>query len=139
VLVFDILFKWACWYYCFIFCGPWLILWSLVLSRCVQALYLAWLPAARADGAASAFRGAGREVKWAVGLVTAALCAGSQLMIGTRTAAATVAVTAIVSVWFAHVCVRKIDGITGDCVGAASEMTELAVLCTGIFQNTMYV
>jgi adenosylcobinamide-GDP ribazoletransferase len=61
---------------------------------------------------------AGLAAAWGSSIGTAVICAGCSL-----------AVTVLAGFY----CWKRIQGITGDCVGATSEIVEIAVLLGGLF------
>ncbi len=97
-----------------------------VLGRTAQVCSMILLPYARSSGGlASIFINSRRrsDMYWALGIAgTAALFAG-----GTGVAALILAALTVFlfSLW----CMKKIGGITGDTVGAATEIVETAALC----------
>jgi adenosylcobinamide-GDP ribazoletransferase len=131
-IVFTILAKAWCWQFYLDKGDPVIVLWSLVFSRSMQGFLIAFLPNARAESIAAPFgKGgglarisvlisfvvAGFATIWLSSLTTAMVSAGFSL-----------AVTAL----FGLYCWRRIQGITGDCVGAANEIAEMSVLVGGM-------
>ena len=97
------------------------------LSRAAAVGLGVLLPNARPDGHARVLEGAGRPraaAAAATGVAVAGLCAGWP---GVWAAAAVAAVAAL---WGWH-CVRRLGGVTGDTLGAASEAGEVVVLLLG--------
>jgi adenosylcobinamide-GDP ribazoletransferase len=95
-----------------------------VLSRVPMVALMCWLPAARAKGLSqSVGRPDGRALGLAalIGLVVALMFAGP-------VAVPLVVVCAVVTVVWAGVARAKIGGQTGDILGAAQQLTEVAVL-----------
>jgi adenosylcobinamide-GDP ribazoletransferase len=94
-------------------------------GRCALVFQLNLLPYARAEGGlASAFVKArhGLQPVWAM----AVLAGASWLLLGLAGVAVVVGVL-LTNVLFAWYCHRKIRGFTGDTLGAACELTEVAV------------
>jgi len=97
------------------------------LSRSAAAGVGALLPNARPDGMGRVLEGAGRgrvAVAAAVGAAIAGLSAGWAGL------AAAAGVAALAALWGWH-CRRRLGGVTGDTLGAASEGCEIAVLLAG--------
>jgi adenosylcobinamide-GDP ribazoletransferase len=127
-IVFAILTKAWCWQFYFEKGNPWIVFWSLVFSRSMQGFIIA----ARADSIAGAFRIENAFGK--VMVVLSFLVTGSftALEASLSTALVYAAFSLVVSVLFCLYCVKKIGGITGDCVGAANELAEISVLLSGM-------
>jgi cobalamin 5'-phosphate synthase/cobalamin synthase len=97
------------------------------LSRSAAAGLGALLPSARADGLVRVLDGAGRA-RVAVAAATGVAIAG--LAGGLPGLAAAAGVAAIAALWGWR-CLRRLGGVTGDTLGAASEGCEIAVLLVG--------
>jgi adenosylcobinamide-GDP ribazoletransferase len=134
-IVFAILTKAWCWQFYFERGNPWIVFWSLVFSRSMQGFIIAFVPNARTDSIAGPFglRSWFARVSLVVSFVIAgfaAFCLSSL-----RTAVVSAGFSLAVTVLFALYCWRRIQGITGDCVGATNEIAEISVLVGGmIFQ-----
>jgi adenosylcobinamide-GDP ribazoletransferase len=134
-IVFAILTKAWCWQFYFEKGNPWIVFWSLVFSRSMQGFLIAFVPNARTDSIAGPFglRSWFARVSLVVSFVIAgfaAFCLSSL-----RTAVVSAGFSLAVTVLFALYCWRRIQGITGDCVGATNEIAEISVLVGGmIFQ-----
>ena len=131
-IVFDVLIKAGCWQFFFERGNPWFIFWSLVFSRAMQGLAIAFIPNARAESIAAPFGQGGRFSKISVvlaflvtGLVTAWLLSPEAALV---CALCSLAATVIIGFY----CWRKLQGITGDCVGATNEIAEISVLLGGM-------
>jgi adenosylcobinamide-GDP ribazoletransferase len=131
-IVFAVLIKAWCWQAYFEKSDPWIIFWSLVFSRVMQGILVAFVPGARKESIAAPFGAGGRFPKLSVvvSFVIAALSAAWISSIGTAVvfAGCSLAVTALAGFY----CWKRIQGITGDCVGATSEIVEIAVLLSGL-------
>ncbi len=131
-IAFDILIKAGCWQFFFEGGKPWFIFWSFAFSRTMQAMAIAFLPNARAESIAAPFGQGGRFARVSVilaylvtGLTAAWLLSPSAALI---CALCSFAATLL----FGFYCWRKLQGITGDCVGATSEIAEISVLVGGM-------
>jgi adenosylcobinamide-GDP ribazoletransferase len=124
-IVLDLMAK--VWFYGFILGhdGIMLIAASFVISRSMQSLVLAYVPSAAA-GTASSFTGTSHRI---IITVSAIIALGAAVFIpyGVISGCFSLVACAI----FIFVCIRKIGGITGDCVGAVNEIAEIAVLAAG--------
>jgi len=131
-IVFDLLFKFLLWRFWFEHATVWIICLSLVLSRTMQGTLLITMPNARKEGIAAAFAGLhqrrykilGGMLLSIVGLFAIFVSPTVWIAIGSLLAAF------IVTTLWALFCGKKIGGITGDCLGAANELVEVAVLLT---------
>jgi adenosylcobinamide-GDP ribazoletransferase len=105
---------------------------SLVISRSLQAGALTFLPyAGVSKGIAGAFTGTTRRIL-STGSVLLAL--GACCVVHVPTGAMAVAISGCAGAFFLSVCMKKIGGITGDCVGALSEVAEISVIIVGLLQ-----
>lgn len=132
-IVLDLLMKVMCWQFFFARGEVGVVLWSLVFARSVQGLLIAFVPSARAGSVAGPFRietAFGRAMVVLSFLVTGSIAA---LEASLSTALLYAASSVVVSALFALYCMKKLDGITGDCVGAANELTEISVLLSNLF------
>jgi adenosylcobinamide-GDP ribazoletransferase len=109
---------------------------SLILSRSIQALSLCFLPNARGQGSVAASFAAGNAVKVATVLSALLVPALALALRNAWWAAIPIVCALVASAAFLGVCMRKIRGITGDCVGAASETCEVAMLCVGLLVSS---
>jgi adenosylcobinamide-GDP ribazoletransferase len=132
-IVFAVLMKAWCWQAYFERNDPWMIFWSLVFSRVMQAILVAFVPSARKESIAAPFGAGGSFPRFSVliSCLIAGLAAGWMSSIGTAVicTGCALAVTGLAGFY----CWKRIRGITGDCVGATSEMVEIAVLIGGLF------
>ena len=132
-IVFVVLIKAWCWQAYFEKNDPWMIFWSLVFSRVMQGILVAFVPSARKESIAAPFGSGGRFPKFSVlvSYLIAGLAAAWGSSIGTAVicAGCSLAVTVLAGFY----CWKRIQGITGDCVGATSEIVEIAVLLGGLF------
>lgn len=131
-IVFDILIKTGCWQFFFESGNPWFIFWSLVFSRAMQAIAVAFIPNARAESMAAPFGQGGKFSRLSVLLAFLLVWLAATWLLPPRAslvfASGSLAVTSV----FAFYCWRRIRGITGDCVGATNELAEISVLLGGI-------
>lgn len=98
-----------------------------VLARWSSLPLIRWLPYARADGAGKPFVGAVTGPRLFAGTLLAALLV--TLALGWRAlpaGLAAAAVTAIAARYFR----ARLDGITGDCLGATNQLVELVTYLT---------
>ena len=98
-----------------------------VMSRATLAVLAALFRAARPDGHGAAFQAGVRPAAIAIGLVIAV--AASIFALGGLGVAAG-AVGLVAAVGLAFFLAGRLDGVTGDVLGAAVEISELAVLLT---------
>jgi adenosylcobinamide-GDP ribazoletransferase len=131
-IVLDLIIKVWCWQFFFTRGEVGVVFWSLVLARSVQALSIAFVPNARTGSIAAAFRietGFGKALVVLSFLVTGSIAAfEASLPAALAYAGSSLAVSAL----FALYCVKKIGGITGDCVGTVNELGEVSVLLSGM-------
>jgi adenosylcobinamide-GDP ribazoletransferase len=106
---------------------------SCVISRIMQSCCIAFLPYARpGSGTAAPFFGSNKS-KW---LVSAALVVSyfiGSLFSGFVKPGVLFLCGIMVTFIFLLFCKSKIGGVTGDCIGACSEIVENAVLLCGLF------
>ena len=134
-LVFDILIKAGCWEFFLEKGNPWFIFWSFVFSRSMQGVVIAFIPNARAESIAAPFGQGGKSARISVllaylvsGLAAAWFLSPSAALV---CALCSLAATLLLGFY----CWRKLQGITGDCVGAISEIAEITMLVGGmVFQ-----
>lgn len=101
---------------------PDLVFWVIALSRAMQALTLTLFPSARTGGTAAPFLpSAGTKV---VTMISVVLAAGVVFfLVPLVTASVVVASMILASLLWGGYCMLRIRGITGDCVGAANEIS----------------
>ncbi len=108
--------------------GLWWFVVALGLSRILQGVMLQLLPYARGtEGKASGYRGP----PWVAALLVvecAAVLAASSWRLGTNATLVATGVGMLLMLPIVLAYVRRVGGITGDCVGAASEVFELGFL-----------
>jgi adenosylcobinamide-GDP ribazoletransferase len=131
-IVLDLLIKVWCWQFFFTRREVAVVVWSFAFARSMQGLIITFLPNARPASTAGPFR-----VDSILGKVSMILS-----FVGTGVVAAYVssvmaalvfaASSLLVSAAFAFYCLKKIGGITGDCVGATNELVEVSVLVGGM-------
>jgi len=129
-IMFDLLFKFLLWSFCFEQAHIRIILISLVISRTMQGCLLVTMPNARSEGIASAFAGNHfLRHKILAGIMLATVSASCVILSPTSfTFIATLFAAAVVTFLWALYCKKKIRGITGDCLGGLNELVELTVL-----------
>ena len=131
-IVLDLLIKVWCWQFFFARGEVGAVVWSLIFARSMQGLFIAFVPNARTGSIAGAFR-----IESAFGkamVVLSFLIAGSITAFdaSVSTALLYAASSLVVSALFALYCVKRIGGITGDCVGTTNELVEIGVLLSGM-------
>ena len=97
-----------------------------VLGRAAQVCSMALLPYARSTGGlASIFINSRRrsDIYWTLGI------AGIASLLAGGAGVAALILGAVAAYLFSLWCLKKIGGITGDTVGAATELVETAALC----------
>jgi adenosylcobinamide-GDP ribazoletransferase len=131
-IVFDLLIKAGCWQFFLERGNPWFIFWSFVFSRSMQGLVIAFIPNARAESIAAPFGQGGKSARISgilvylvTGLAAAWLLSPPAALV---CALGSLAATSV----FGFYCWKKLQGITGDCVGATSEIAEISVLVGGM-------
>lgn len=131
-IVFDILIKWLLWRIFFIEGSVHVIISSLVMGRCFQAQLIMLLPNARQDGIAASFAKKTKPIQ--IGVITSFILTLAYLTLLFSWYNVTIFLISalIIAVAFGTMCNKRINGITGDCVGAVNELVELAVLFSGL-------
>lgn len=116
-----------------------IILISLIMSRSFQALALSIMKSATpGQGSASHFcqGGSGWQV-WLSNLLIFLLCI---FIVPNQLIMAGIIIGAFVAgMVFMLYCKKRIDGVTGDCIGALNEITEIAILVGGIVGATYLI
>ena len=133
VIVFDLLIKASCWQLYLDQDRMEVIVWSLVFARSTQALMIAFLPNAREESIAAPFGQGGKIVRGLTLLSFLITVLIAAFTISPFAAFIYGGCAVLFAAPFALYCWKKIGGITGDCVGAANELAEVAVLLGGIF------
>ncbi len=131
-IVLDLLIKVWSWQFFLARREVAVVVWSMVFARSVQGLFITFIPNARSASTAGPFRvnstpgkamvvlsflGTGMVAAYLWSIAASLVFAGSSLL---------------VSAVFALYSLKKIDGITGDCVGATNELVEISVLLSGM-------
>ena len=131
-IVFDILIKALCWQFFFDRGNPWLIFWSFVFSRAMQGLAIAFIPNARVESIAAPFGQGGQNAR--ISVIFAYLVTGlaAAWLLSPPAALVCALCSLAATLLFGLYCWRKVQGITGDCVGAINELAELSVLLGGM-------
>ena len=111
------------------------ILFSLIISRIFQGLSLTFLPyAGLIKGTAAAFTGRTHRFSITInGVIVLAVCC----VFSFYSAALSIVSAAIACFGLVALCLNKINGINGDCIGAINEIAEIAILLSGTFITTM--
>jgi adenosylcobinamide-GDP ribazoletransferase len=106
---------------------------SLIWSRLFQAVALTFVPSATPQkGIASAFSGGRYRVQVLVSFATVLLICF--LVFNKPFAVILLVIFALaLLLCFVYICMKKIGGLTGDCIGAINEISELAILFAGSF------
>lgn len=131
-IIFDLLIKASCWHFSLARDRLEIVFWSLVFARSVQGLMIAFFPNPREESIAAPF-GQGRKIVRDLTLVSFLMTGLIAAFTITPFGAFVYGGCAVfVSGLFGLYCRRRIGGITGDCVGAASELAEVGVLLGGI-------
>jgi adenosylcobinamide-GDP ribazoletransferase len=132
-IVFDLLLKWLLMKPIIETENYTLLLMLFIISRSVQPLLLSFFPYARKGGGTAApFCESGKV--YSLLSVAAALIISGYLLKLNGIFAMLVAII-IVLLWGLY-CRKRIGGITGDCIGAGNEFTEIALL---ILFNWIYI
>jgi adenosylcobinamide-GDP ribazoletransferase len=131
-IVFDILIKALCWQFFFERGNPWPIFWSFVFSRAMQGLAIAFIPNARVESIAAPFGQGGRFARISVILAYLFIGLAAAWLLSPPAALVCALCSLAATLLFGLYCWRKLQGITGDCVGAINELAELSVLFAGM-------
>jgi len=131
-IVFDVLIKAGCWQFFFDCGAPWFIFWSLVFSRAMQGLAIAFLPNARTGSIAAPFGQGAKFSRMSVVLAFLVVGLAAAWLVSPGASLVFALCSLLVTSVFALYCWRKIRGITGDCVGATNELVEISVLLGGM-------
>ena len=131
-IVFDLLIKTFCWNELFKAGEIYVIIASLVISRCIQSLYLAFLRPVKETSTLTPFSKSSIIIKISVLCVFTLFWSLSYYFAGFLPSILYFMPALFIAVLFGIYCMKKIGGITGDCVGAVNEISEITVLITGI-------
>jgi adenosylcobinamide-GDP ribazoletransferase len=115
------------------------ILVSIVMSRSFQALALSMMNSATpGQGSASHFCQGGS--RWQIVLSNLLIFSLSIVVVSNQVVMAGIIVSAVITgVVFMLYCKKRIDGITGDCIGALNEITEIVILTGGMIFSTYLI
>lgn len=114
--------------------GPWqaggLLVAVAAASRAVMVFHWQGLPLARPEGLSARFGQPSRGAALVAGAIGLAIALGILIAAGAAYGAfgAALLAAAITSVLFDRLCDRKIGGQTGDTIGAAQQLSEVAML-----------
>jgi len=131
-IVLDMLIKAGCWQFFFERGNPWLIFWSFSFSRAMQGLAIAFIPNARAESIAAPFGKGGSSAKVFVTIAFLVTTIAAAWFSSPEAALACALCSLAAPLLFGFYCWKKIQGITGDCVGAMNEIAEVSVLLGGL-------
>jgi len=131
-IVFDILIKAGCWQFFLERGNPWFIFWSFAFSRATQGLAIAFIPSARAGSIAAPFGQGGKFARISVILTFLFTGLAAAWLFSPHAALVCALCSLGTTLIFGFYCWRKLQGITGDCVGATNEIAEISVLLGGI-------
>jgi adenosylcobinamide-GDP ribazoletransferase len=131
-IVFDILLKAGCWEFFLEKGDPWFILCSFVFSRSMQGVVIAFIPNARAESIAAPFGQGGKSARISVILAYLVTGLAAAWLLSPPAALVCALCSLAVTLLFGFYCWRRIQGITGDCVGATNELVEIGVLLAGV-------
>ena len=132
-IVFDLLLKTFCWSELFKAGEIYVIIISLLFSRCAQSLFLISLPVAIETSILSRLSKSNIPIKISVLCVFILFVALGGYFVGYMHSILYAVSVVLVAILFSIYCMKKINGITGDCVGAVNELSEVAVLIAGLF------
>jgi adenosylcobinamide-GDP ribazoletransferase len=134
-IVFDILIKAWCWQFYLERGNPWFIFWSFVFSRAMQGVAIAFIPNARVGSIAAPFGQGGKFARVSVILAYLVTGLAAVWLLSPHAALVCALCSLAATLVFGFYCWRKLQGITGDCVGATNEIAEVSVLLGGmVFQ-----
>jgi adenosylcobinamide-GDP ribazoletransferase len=131
-IVFDILIKAWCWEFFLEKGNPWFIFWSFVFSRSMQGVAIAFIPNASAESIAAPFGQGGKSARISVILTCLVTGLAAAWLLSPPAALVFALCSLAVTLVFGFYCWRRIQGITGDCVGATNELVEIGVLLGGV-------
>lgn len=128
VLIKSVMYSWYCDNHTFLIIGL-----SLVWSRMFQAVALTFVPSATPNkGIAASFSGGNYKVQVVLSFVL--LTVGSLLFFNKPVVIILLIAFAVVPLFFfIYICIKKIGGLTGDCIGAINEISEVSILFAGCF------
>jgi adenosylcobinamide-GDP ribazoletransferase len=109
------------------------IAFSLVISRTMQSFCIAFLPYARNDGGTAAPFFGTKSLKWIAASVCVVSYFISSMFSGFLVSGMFFGAGIVVTAIFCMFCFKKINGVTGDCIGACSEFVETCILICGLF------
>lgn len=127
-IVFDLLFKLYLWEWAFENQRPFAIVFSLVLGRVSQMLFLIFMKSARTDGIAASFIKSNRISRFFTLISAGLVFALFGLVFSKFILFISIIVFLVVIVLSALFFNIKISGITGDCLGTVNEIMEISIL-----------
>lgn len=128
ILIKTVMYSWYCDNHMFFIIGL-----SLVWSRMFQAVALTFVSSATPQkGIAASFSGGRYKVQVIMSFLLLTL---SCFLLFNKPFSVMILVTfaIILILIFISICMKKIGGLTGDCIGAINEISEMAILFGGCF------
>lgn len=127
-IVFDLLFKLYLWEWAFKNKYSLTILFSFILARISQMIFLNHMRSARTDGIASSFINTTNKFRIFSFISIIAFITPFYFIINKTSFFLSIIVFLIILVINAQYFNKKLNGITGDCLGTINEITEITVL-----------
>jgi adenosylcobinamide-GDP ribazoletransferase len=98
----------------------------------MQGVVIAFIPNARAESIAAPFGQGGKSARISVILTCLVTGLAAAWLLSPPAALVFALCSLAVTLVFGFYCWRRIQGITGDCVGATNELVEIGVLLGGV-------
>jgi adenosylcobinamide-GDP ribazoletransferase len=133
-VVFDILLKASCWYFLFSNAKGIIAALSIIAGRSAQAFFAALLPNARTDSIAIPFGKPGVSVLAALCAIVVLVIALTIYGLGIVEASLYWSIGLAIAAVFGAYCMKRLNGITGDCIGAVNELVEIAILLAALLR-----
>jgi adenosylcobinamide-GDP ribazoletransferase len=109
------------------------IIMSIIFSRIMQAISVSVLPYARAQGGTAAPFSGDKKSKWLAILSLMLTTSLSLMFFDEKKILLCVLIASLITTILLIFCKKKINGVTGDCLGAISEISENGILMAGLF------